>query len=219
MATPATIKQGNYRLFLENYFQITDLPCANLALAIENQDDQEIQKILEKNLTLIKLKKIDLILLACTHYPLILDKIKKFITELKISKRPKNIFINSFFNTNQEYLGIPVINPGFLVFKDFLEILLKKNLPKKKRITKIVYFSNKPACKRKNFNFLKRKFFLKAKFNQFKTFLKIPKHFKNFLKKLLLQRNYKQLVSNRVFKKNLYTSGKRSIFEDKLKKL
>lgn len=79
MATPATIEsERTYELIRDNkrYDQkIYLLPCPGLARAIENNDKDEIRKILRNDFKDYKDKNIDSIVLGCTHYPFIKKEI------------------------------------------------------------------------------------------------------------------------------------------------
>lgn len=79
MATPATIEsERTYELIRDNkrYDQkIYLLPCPGLAKAIENNDEDEIRKILKNDFENYKDKNIDSIVLGCTHYPFIKKEI------------------------------------------------------------------------------------------------------------------------------------------------
>lgn len=79
MATPATIESDR---FLDLYHQYDNgdtilLPCPNLASLIEKGDQDNIKSYLEENLP--KDKQIEVIVLGCTHYPLIKEEIKKIM--------------------------------------------------------------------------------------------------------------------------------------------
>lgn len=79
MATPATIEsERTYELIRDNkrYDQnIYLLPCPGLARAIEEKDRKEIKRILQSDFKDYKDKKIDAIVLGCTHYPFIKEEI------------------------------------------------------------------------------------------------------------------------------------------------
>ncbi len=82
MATPGTIESERTVVLLnrnkKSGQEIELLPCPGLAEAIENSDD--IQKTLENVLkkVLAQANKYDCVVLGCTHYPLIKDKIQRF---------------------------------------------------------------------------------------------------------------------------------------------
>jgi glutamate racemase len=75
VATPATIKSNIY----QNAFQmigkeITTLPIEGLAGAIEfGSTQEEIKHLIEEALTTQRLADFDVLVLACTHYPLVKD--------------------------------------------------------------------------------------------------------------------------------------------------
>ena len=80
MATPGTINsERTHELVIKNQKKdqnITLLPCDGLANAIENNNNDLIDKLLKKLLSQYFDKNIDSIVLGCTHYPLIKDKIQ-----------------------------------------------------------------------------------------------------------------------------------------------
>lgn len=82
LATPATIDSERMTELVQDNKkenqEINLYPCPGLADAIEKQEEDKITQILEKIKRKTKAKKIDSIVLGCTHYPLIKDKIKKY---------------------------------------------------------------------------------------------------------------------------------------------
>jgi len=82
MATPATIKSERF-LDLFNHYDNGNtilLPCFGLANLIEQGNYLEINNYLDK--TLPKNEKFGVVVLGCTHYPLIKDEIKKFLGDV-----------------------------------------------------------------------------------------------------------------------------------------
>lgn len=88
MATPGTIKSERTNELITNnkkdFENIYLLPCDKLANAIERKDDKKINELLDQYLIPYKNKKIDAIVLGCTHYPHIKDKIKSYFPESKL---------------------------------------------------------------------------------------------------------------------------------------
>lgn len=82
LATPATIdSERTHELIKENKKigqEITLISCDGLANAIETKNEEKINEILEKVKYKTKNKKIDSIVLGCTHYPLIKKEINEF---------------------------------------------------------------------------------------------------------------------------------------------
>ena len=80
-ATPATIKSEMY----QNGFQLIGKPLETfsipeLAGAIEaGSSEEEIEKIIRKSLELIELQNFDILILACTHYPLVQNIFEKIV--------------------------------------------------------------------------------------------------------------------------------------------
>ena len=88
MATQNTIssKRTN-ELILKNKKEdqnIYLLPCEGLANSIETNDKKKIDTILSNNLSKYKDYNIDSIVLGCTHYPIIRNKIVKYFPNSKI---------------------------------------------------------------------------------------------------------------------------------------
>ena len=83
MATPTTIKSSQVERLIKNnkkdYQNIYLVPCEGLAEAIEYNEKNKIEEILEKALKKYKNKKIDCIVLGCTHYAFVKKEIKKII--------------------------------------------------------------------------------------------------------------------------------------------
>lgn len=85
LGTPGTVQSGSYILEIEKFFpqvNVSQQACPLWVPLIENNEhtgpgaDYFVKKDIE--LLLQKDSNIDAILLACTHYPLLLDKIKKY---------------------------------------------------------------------------------------------------------------------------------------------
>lgn len=88
LATAGTVLSGSYTLEIEKFFPelaVSQEACPMWVPLIENNEhtqpgadffvQQHIQRLLEKD------NKIDTILLACTHYPLLNDKIKQYLPQ------------------------------------------------------------------------------------------------------------------------------------------
>ena len=88
MATPGTIaSERTHELVANNkkeFENIYLLACDKLANAIERKNDKEINNILDNLLLPYKNKKIDAIVLGCTHYPHIKDKIHTYFPNAKL---------------------------------------------------------------------------------------------------------------------------------------
>jgi glutamate racemase len=83
IATKATIYSQLYRKQILAYnptAQVFSLACPTFAPMIERGEFENLKEIKRALLPLIK-KKIDFLLLACTHYPIIQEKIKEAIGE------------------------------------------------------------------------------------------------------------------------------------------
>lgn len=72
MATTATIDTHVFKKMLS--INVKEIPCPKLVPLIEENNDKELDNVLKEYLD--NVKGIDAIVLGCTHYPLIKDKIK-----------------------------------------------------------------------------------------------------------------------------------------------
>ena len=88
LATPGTISSEKvHKLVQDNKNddqEIYLLACDGLANAIEKNDEEKINSILNNLLNDYKDKNIDSIVLGCTHYPIIKDKIQSFFPSAKL---------------------------------------------------------------------------------------------------------------------------------------
>ena len=83
-ATRATIKSGVYRkkiLQARPYAEVHSFSCPKLVSLIEEglSDPNQVERIVKEYFGFLKEKEIDVLLLACTHYPLLKDVIQKEI--------------------------------------------------------------------------------------------------------------------------------------------
>lgn len=89
LATKATVESGIYREALWSICELDELPVPNLASAIEDRkSNDDIAAITHAALETRGGKSYDLVLLGCTHYPLVADviaeEIKKVFGELPL---------------------------------------------------------------------------------------------------------------------------------------
>lgn len=82
IATAATINTHVFKTKMESLKDVVvyEVACPNLASLIEKGDTngEEIKKILNDSLSPLKENNIDTLILGCTHYPIVADKINKF---------------------------------------------------------------------------------------------------------------------------------------------
>ena len=74
MATPLSIKTNAFQKYIKCKLNLVSCPL--LVPLIENRDYQNINKVVKEYVD--KIKGSDAIILGCTHYPLIIDYIKKY---------------------------------------------------------------------------------------------------------------------------------------------
>ena len=100
MATPLTVNSSRLASIINDNIKegqhIILLPCDGLANAIETNNNERITSILDNLLLNYKNKNIDSIVLGCTHYPHIKDKIQNYFPKaviidgnIGVSKRVK----------------------------------------------------------------------------------------------------------------------------------
>lgn len=84
MATKGTIESERFNLLYEKYnnYKTILLPCTGLADIIEEGNDKKIQEYLNQNIGIYK-GKVKNVVLGCTHYPLIKDKIENTLGHVK----------------------------------------------------------------------------------------------------------------------------------------
>lgn len=116
MATPATIQSERFQKLYHKYDNHNTilLPCTGLANLIEQEDKKTITSYLKDKLP--KNENIEVVVLGCTHYPLIKDEIKSILGDvifydggMGIALRLKNIL---------EENEIPFNNNGSIKFYD-----------------------------------------------------------------------------------------------------
>lgn len=116
MATPGTISSDRTHELIDNNKKDNEniylVPCDKLANAIERHDEKDINIILHENLDNYKNKKIDAIVLGCTHYPIIKDKIQAFFPDsilidgnIGVAKRVKNQLKENNLLSNKKEKG------------------------------------------------------------------------------------------------------------------
>ena len=95
LATPTTINsERTNELVITNkkeYENFYLVPCNGLANAIEINDQEKIDKLLNEILTPYQNKNIDAIVLGCTHYPLIKNKIQNYFKNAKLIDGNKGV--------------------------------------------------------------------------------------------------------------------------------
>ena len=88
MATPATIHSERLHQIVDenvrNDQNIYLVPCYGLANAIERRDEEAIDIILSATFQKYRDKSIDSIVLGCTHYPFIKDRIAEMMPQAEL---------------------------------------------------------------------------------------------------------------------------------------
>lgn len=124
LATVATANAHAYKnSFEKNYNgEIKEVGVQNLAAAIENlASDAEIDAIIQEALN--EIGDVDTIILGCTHYPLVLDRLKKHSTAQFVdSIAPIRIFIEQNYEKSDGIKRI-VSTKSSIVLKQQIEAL------------------------------------------------------------------------------------------------
>lgn len=116
MATPLTINSPRLSSLVNENIRdeesVTLLPCDGLANAIENNNNDEIDAILDKLLTYYINKDINAVVLGCTHYPIIKDKIQEYFKDaviidgnIGVAKRVKELLLINNLLTDRNFEG------------------------------------------------------------------------------------------------------------------
>lgn len=95
LATPATIESERLHQIVDENIRedqnIYLVPCYGLADAIEQNDVDKIEKILSEIAEEYANKEIDSIVLGCTHYPFIKDRIARYMPEAVLLDGSKGV--------------------------------------------------------------------------------------------------------------------------------
>ncbi len=80
MATPGTLKSDKFHLLISRFGEVTPLPCPGLMELVEagGADLKETDEYLENIFAPYRGEKIDAVVLGCTHYVFLKDKIVSF---------------------------------------------------------------------------------------------------------------------------------------------
>jgi len=89
MATPATLASARLRSLVERHaagVQVTLQPCPGLAAAIERGalEDTELCALIERCCEPLRKAKVDTVVLGCTHYPFVADRIAALLPEARL---------------------------------------------------------------------------------------------------------------------------------------
>jgi len=128
-ATPATVASGIY----QNAFGMIDMPitavaCQQLAGAIEfGKSADEIRGIIVENFKGVDVSQFDILVLACTHYPLVMDIFKElfpnmaiFDPALAVAERVEKKFWPQESGTGATHFLISKESPQFKAFVERL---------------------------------------------------------------------------------------------------
>lgn len=116
MATPGTISSDRTKLLIDNNKRVDQVinlvNCEGLANAIETNNELKIDELLKKELNPYINSNIDSVVLGCTHYPIIKDKIQNYFPNATIidgnegvAKRVKTLLTENNLLNNSNTLG------------------------------------------------------------------------------------------------------------------
>lgn len=134
MATPGTIKSEKLSNLSDKYYQKNRyfLQCDKLANLIENRSN-DIDLYLDQLLEAFKDKHIDVVVLGCTHYPFIKDKIAKILDEaifidggVGIANRVNSILTEKKWLNDSPVKGKVTLNNSLENKLDFMMELLEE---------------------------------------------------------------------------------------------
>jgi glutamate racemase len=113
LATTGTVQSGSYRIEIEKFYPelaVFQEACPMWVPLIENNEHNSpgADYFIEKHLhnILVRDKGIDVLLLACTHYPLLWDKLKQLLPESVTLLSQGAIVANSLADYLQRHPGI-----------------------------------------------------------------------------------------------------------------
>jgi glutamate racemase len=113
LATPGTVQSGSYLIEIEKFFpgiQIEQEACPMWVPLVENDEHQSegADYFIEKHLNniLSRDKRIDTLLLACTHYPLLKNKIEQYVPSSVKVVSQGDIVVESLKNYLQRHTEI-----------------------------------------------------------------------------------------------------------------
>ena len=82
LATPLTLHQEKFNLLMEKYGEgAVRVPCTGLMELVEQEDWHGAKAYLEEVFALYDLKKVDAVVLGCTHYVFLKDMIRRMLPE------------------------------------------------------------------------------------------------------------------------------------------
>lgn len=130
LATPGTIKSESYNIEINKFYpecKVTELACPSWVPLVESgkteseEADIEVEKKINELFSIDK--DIDTIVLGCTHYPLLFDKINKYCQEYKVK------------NSNIKTQKLNIISQGTYV-ADSLKDYLQRHQDMEERLSK-----------------------------------------------------------------------------------
>lgn len=82
LATPLTLHQEKFNLLMEKYGEgAVRVPCTGLMELVEKEDWEGAENYLKEVFALYDLRKVDAVVLGCTHYVFLKDMIRRLLPE------------------------------------------------------------------------------------------------------------------------------------------
>ncbi len=82
LATPLTLHQEKFNLLMEKYGEgAVRVPCTGLMELVEEENWQGAEAYLQEVFALYDLQKVDAVVLGCTHYVFLKDRIRKMLPD------------------------------------------------------------------------------------------------------------------------------------------
>jgi glutamate racemase len=82
LATPLTLHQEKFNLLMEKYGEgAVRVPCTGLMELVEQENWEGADAYLREVFALYDLRKVDAVVLGCTHYVFLKDRIRKMLPE------------------------------------------------------------------------------------------------------------------------------------------
>ena len=134
IATSMTIKSNIFNKKLTN-INVISIECPKLVPAIENYNYDQISICLNEYLSYFKDNKVDLIVLGCTHYPIVKNNIKEYLDYdvrlLNMAEPIVDIFSNvkntkSSFELNFSKLDSRVIRNVEMILENHIDYNIKE---------------------------------------------------------------------------------------------
>lgn len=138
MSTPATAKSWYLDNLIKNFgdgIRTLKVGCVGLEEAIEYLNDEEIKKTLDFYLSKVKKFKPSALVLGCTHYPLIKNRIKRVLPQVKIidsggaiARRIKDVLAQTDSLSKKKIADVYYTTGDPQIFANVASLLIKSKI-------------------------------------------------------------------------------------------